>query len=196
MTTTPNQTVLTTVDWSAIPAPEDDGAMAGLAGKPLPAVVLPATDGRQIDLSRQSGRVVIYGYPMTGRPGVALPDGWDSIPGARGCTPQSCAFRDHHDELAREGVAAVFGISTQDSDYQREARERLHLPFPLLSDATLAFAHAAGIPTFTAEGRTLLKRFALVADDGVVTAVFYPVFPPDQNAEQVLVWLRANPRLA
>lgn len=191
-----NQVNLQAVDWSRIPAPADDGAMAHLTGKRLPAVALAATDGSRVTLSEIAGRVVVYGYPMTGQPGTALPDGWDQVPGARGCTPQSCAFRDHHAELIAAGAARVFGISTQDSAYQREAVERLHLPFPVLSDEGLAFATAAGLPVLVVEGKTLLKRFALVVDDGVVTAVFYPVFPPDRNAGDVLAWLAANPRVA
>ncbi|MEQ1695175.1 MAG: peroxiredoxin [Hyphomicrobiaceae bacterium] len=191
-----NQVNLQAVDWSAIPAPADDGAMTHLAGKRLPAVALAATDGSSVMLSELAGRVVVYGYPMTGQPGTALPDGWDQVPGARGCTPQSCAFRDHHAELIAAGATRVFGISTQDSAYQREAVERLHLPFPVLSDAGVAFATAAGLPVMVVDGKTLLKRFALVVDDGVVSQVFYPVFPPDRNAGDVLAWLAANPKVA
>jgi peroxiredoxin len=118
-----------------------------------------------------------------------LPDGWDGIPGARGCTPQSCGFRDHFADLKRLGVANLFGLSTQDSDYQSEAGERLRLPFSLLSDAELAFTRALDLPTFEVDGMTLIKRMALVIDDGVITKVFYPVFPPDKNAEEVVAWL-------
>ncbi len=191
MTQQPN---LLAVDWSKIPAPMDDGAMAHMTGARLPAVALPATNGASVTLSALAGRVVVYGYPMTGRPDVALPDGWDAIPGARGCTPQSCAFRDHHAELKAAGASAVYGLSTQDASYQREAHARLHLPFALLSDADLKFSGAARLPTMTVAGRTLLKRFALVVDDGIVTTVFYPVFPPDANAGEVLAWLSAHPR--
>ena len=185
---------LTAVDWSKIPAPADDGAMAHLTGTRLPPVALRATDGTIVTLATLQGRVVIYGYPMTGQPGVDLPDGWDEVPGARGCTPQSCAFRDHHAELMAAGAHRTFGLSTQDSAYQKEAAERLHLPFPVLSDEHLEFAGAARLPTMEVGGRTLLKRFALVVDDAVVTKVFYPVFPPDRNAGDVLAWLLANPR--
>jgi peroxiredoxin len=181
------------VDWSKIPAPVDDGAMSHLVGTRLPPVALPATDGATVTLSTIPGRVVVYGYPMTGQPGVALPVGWDDVPGARGCTPQTCAFRDHQAELRAAGATATFGVSTNGLDYQREAAERLHLPFPLLSDEALALTHAADLPTLTVDGRVLLKRFALVLDDGCVTKVFYPVFPPDQNAPDVLAWLIANP---
>jgi peroxiredoxin len=120
-----------------------------------------------------------------------MPDGWDAIPGARGCTPQSCSFRDHFAELKQLGVAHVFGLSTQDSDYQREMVERLHLPFPVLSDVDMTLTRALNLPTFTAAGMTLLKRMVFVIDDGVMTKVFYPVFPPDKSAEEVVGWLRA-----
>lgn len=185
---------LTAVDWSKIPPPADDKAMDHLVGTRLPAVALRATDDTFVTLAALPGRVVVYGYPMTGQPGVALPDGWDEVPGARGCTPQSCAFRDHHAELIAAGAARTFGLSTQDTGYQKEAAARLHLPFPVLSDELLTLAHAARLPTMDVHGRTLLKRFALVIDDGTVTKVFYPVFPPDRNAGDVLAWLSANPR--
>jgi peroxiredoxin len=173
-----------------LPAPEDDGAARHLAGMRLPSLALPATDGSQVDLSKLSGRTVVYVYPRTGVPGQPLPEGWNEIPGARGCTPQSCGFRDHFGELERLGIARVFGLSTQDSAYQGEAVERLHLPFPVLSDERLALARALDLPTFTTSGMTLLKRMALVIDDGVIGKVFYPVFPPDKNAEEVIGWLR------
>lgn len=173
-----------------IPAPQDDGATRHLTGKRLPPLALAATDGSQVDLSKLSGRTVVYVYPRTGVPGQPLPDGWDAIPGARGCTPQSCSFRDHFAELKALGVARVFGLSSQDTAYQREAVERLHLPFPVLSDEGLKLARALDLPIFTVAGMTLLKRMAWVIDDGVITKVFYPVFPPDKNAEEVLAWLR------
>jgi len=178
-----------TPDWSTIPAPQDDGAAAHLQGATLPSLALPATDGRSVDLSKLSGRTVVYAYPRTGKPGVPNPDGWDMIPGARGCSPQSCAFRDHFAELKRLGVAQVFGLSTQDTGYQAEAAERLHLPFPLLSDAGLALARALRLPTFSVEGMTLFKRVTMVIDAGRITRVFYPVFPPDENAALVVRWL-------
>jgi len=177
-----------------LPIPVDDGGMAHLFGRNLPDVALAATTGGSVSLARQAGRVIVYGYPKTGRPGLAPAQGWDLIPGARGCTPQSCGFRDHFADLKAQGVAAVYGLSTQDAAYQSEAAQRLQLPFPILSDADLAFAKAADLPTFSVEGETLLKRFALVVDDGRVTHVFYPVFPPDRNADEVLAWLAANPR--
>ncbi|TAM76735.1 peroxiredoxin [bacterium] len=178
-----------TPDWSNIPAPEDDGATRHLPGLALPSVPLAATDGSAVDLATLQGRTVVYAYPRTGQPGVANPEGWDLIPGARGCTPQSCAFRDHFSELQALGVSHLFGLSTQDSDYQREAAERLHLPFAMLSDEHLRLTHALKLPTFEVDGMTLLKRFTLVIKDGVIEHVFYPVFPPDRNARDVVSWL-------
>jgi peroxiredoxin len=175
-----------------IPVPQDDGAARHLTGKKLPSIALMATDGTRVDLSAILVRTVVYIYPRTGRPGENPPDGWDAIPGARGCTPQSCGFRDHFNELTRMGVARVFGLSTQDTDYQREAAERLHLPFPLLSDADLALTRALDLPTFSVGGMMLLKRMALVIDRAAISKVFYPVFPPDKNAEEVIAWLRAD----
>lgn len=179
-----------TPDWSTIPSPLDDGAAGHLLGARIPAIPLRATNGEDVDLSAIRGRVVVYVYPRTGRPGVANPDGWDMIPGARGCTPQSCAFRDHFAELKALGVDGLFGLSTQDPDYQREAANRLHLPFPLLSDEDLSLTRAMALPTFTAAGMTLLKRLTLVIGDATVEHVFYPVFPPDRNAGKVIEWLR------
>jgi peroxiredoxin len=175
-----------------IPVPQDDGAARHLAGMKLPDVALPATDGPAVNLSTLKGRTVLYIYPRTGVPGVDPPDGWDAIPGARGCTPQSCGFRDHYAELKRLGVAQLYGLSTQDTAYQKEAAERLHLPFPVLSDENLALAKALKLPTFAAADMTLLKRMALVIDDGVITRAFYPVFPPDKNAEEVVAWIQAS----
>jgi len=178
---------------SGIPVPQDDGAATHLKGLKLPDLALPATSGAPVNLSSLKGRTVVYIYPRTGVPGVDPPEGWDMIPGARGCTPQSCGFRDHAGELKRLGVAQLFGLSTQDTPYQQEAAARLHLPFPLLSDEMLALTKALNLPTFTAAGMTLLKRMALVIDDGTIMQVFYPVFPPDKNAEEVTAWI-AKPR--
>jgi len=186
MTALPDPNVLP----AELPAPQDDGAARHLAGMRLPSLVLAATDGSNVDLSKLSGRTVVYVYPRTGVPGQPLPEGWNEIPGARGYTPQSCGFRDHFGELERLGIAHVFGLSTQDSAYQREAVERLHLPFPVLSDERLALARALDLPTFTTSGITLLKRMALIIDHGVISKAFYPVFPPDKNAEEVIAWLR------
>jgi len=172
-----------------IPVPTDDGAADHLPGMRLPSVALISTSEDTVDLSVLSGRTVVYCYPMTGSPDRELPQDWDEIPGARGCTPQSCSFRDHHAEL-RDLGARVFGVSTQDTEYQREAVGRLHLPFELLSDENLAFAEALGLPTFRADGMTLLKRLTLIIEDGRIEKVFYPVFPPGKNAEEVLSWLR------
>jgi len=175
-----------------LPVPHDDGAARHLPGRKLPSLPLPATDGAMVDLSALSGPTVVYIYPRTGVPGQAPPDGWDGIPGARGCTPQSCSFRDHFADLRQLGVAHVFGLSTQDSAYQKEAVGRLKLPFPILSDEHLALARALELPTFTIAGMVLLKRMVLVIDAGIIAKVFYPVFPPDKSAEEVVAWMRAS----
>jgi peroxiredoxin len=187
--TTPHDPNVLPVD---LPVPQDDGATTHLAGQRVPALALAATDGARVDLSKLADRTVVYIYPRTGVPGQALPDGWDQIPGARGCTPQSCSFRDHFAELRQLGVMHLYGLSTQDTAYQREAAERLHLPFALLSDCSLQLAGALKLPTFTVSGMTLLKRMVLVLDEGVIVKVFYPVFPPDKSAEEVIGWLRAD----
>ena len=175
-----------------LPAPEDDGACDHLAGMRMPALALPSTAGGLVDLADLPGpRTVIYAYPRTGRPGEALPTGWDAIPGARGCTPQTCAFRDHQGELRAEG-ATVFGLSTQDTDYQREMAERLHLPFAILSDADLALTQALRLPTFEVDGMTLIRRLTLIVRGGAIEQCIYPVFPSDRNAGDVLAWLRAH----
>jgi peroxiredoxin len=177
-----------------LPVPEDDGAAAHLPGTRWPALALPATDGSRVDLGALPGRTVVYAYPRTGRPDEPAPAGWDAIPGARGCTPQSCAFRDHYAELQAHN-ARVFGLSTQTTEYQQEAATRLHLPFPLLSDADLALTHTLHLPTFAYHDLTLLKRLTLIVRDGTIEHVFYPVFPPDQSAATVLAWLAAHPAL-
>lgn len=167
----------------------DDGACAHLPDMRLPSLALPSTAGGVVDLAALPGRTVVYCYPRTSRPGQPPLPNWDQIPGAKGCTPQSCAFRDHHAELRALGVQ-VFGLSTQDTEYQREVAERLELPFPLLSDAGLDFATALHLPTFTVEGLTLIKRLTLVLRDGRIEVAFYPVPAPEQNAAVVLDWLR------
>jgi peroxiredoxin len=172
-----------------IPAPTDDGAADHLPEMRLPSVPLASTSGGTVDLSALSGETVVYCYPMTGRPDRDLPQGWDEISGARGCTPQSCSFRDHHAELGELG-ARVFGLSTQSTGYQREAAVRLHLPFELLSDEDLTFAGALSLPTFEADCMILIKRLTLVLEDGRIKKVFYPVFPPGKNAGEVLAWFR------
>jgi peroxiredoxin len=167
-----------------LPVPADDGAARHLIGLALPDVTLAATDGAQVNLARLPGRTVVYIYPRTGRPGQAMPTGWNGIPGARGCTPQSCSFRDHFDELR--------GLGVRQLDYQREAVERLHLPFAILSDAGFALQRALRLPTFEVDGMVLLKRMALVIDNGKIAKVFYPVFPPDRSAAEVIAWLRGS----
>jgi peroxiredoxin len=171
-----------------LPVPEDDGAADHLPGTTLPAVALDATDGTAVRLDHLTGRTVVFAYPRTGRPGEDLPGGeagWNAIPGARGCTPEACSFRDEHARFGALGVR-LFGLSTQDTDYQREAVERLHLPYPLLSDAELRLVRALGLPTFEVEGMTLIKRLTLFLADGRIDDVQYPVFPPDQGAELAL----------
>jgi peroxiredoxin len=196
-----------TPDWENLPKPAEDGAARHLVGMRWPSVGLAATDGSVVDVSLVKGWVVIFGYPRTGRPGMENPPGWDSIAGARGCTPQSCGFRECFAELREAGIEQVFGLSTQVSEYQREAAERLHLPFVLLSDAELAVTQTLGLPTFEIEGAlggqgemaggargnaVLLKRVTLMLKDGLIEHVFYPVFPPDRNALEVLEWMRGR----
>ena len=177
-----------------LPVPQDDGATDHLTGMKCADISLPATDKTRVNLSGLPGRSVIYAYPRTGIPGKEMPAGWDAIPGARGCTPHACAFRDLHHELAAAGADRVFGLSTQTLPEQQATAERLHLPFPLLTDCDLKFARALSLPTMEVAGKVMIKRLALVADDGVIAKVFYPVFPPDRNAGDVLAWLEANPR--
>jgi peroxiredoxin len=179
-------------DFSSLPAdlpvPVDDGAADHLPGSDVPAVALPSTLGGELDLAEAaSERVVVYVYPRTGVPGQPSPAGWDDIPGARGCTPESCAFRDAREELARHGASLV-GISAQTPDEQAEFAQREHIPYPLLSDHGLVLADAMGLPTFEAGGQRLLKRLTFVAEQGRIVKVFYPVFPPDRNAGEVLAW--------
>lgn len=171
-----------------LPVPTDDGACDHLLGLSLPNMELISHQGNSVAISRFEGWRVLYFYPMTGRPNVALPDGWNEIPGARGCTPQSCSFRDHHQDLKSWG-ADVYGISTQSSEYQAEAANRLHLPFELLSDAKLELTQALQLPLLEVDGMKLIKRITLIAKNGRIEKVFYPVFPPDQNANEVIQWL-------
>ncbi|EUJ11649.1 Peroxiredoxin [Methylophilaceae bacterium 11] len=171
-----------------LPAPVDDGACRHLLHATLPDVALASTQGPAVNLYKLTGWSVIYVYPMTGQPDIALPDGWDSIPGARGCTPQSCGFRDHYAELQQLGTH-VFGLSTQTNTYQTEAATRLHLPFALLSDHQFVFAEALQLPTFEVDQMRLTKRVTLLVLNGRIEHYIYPVFPPDQNATQVMDWL-------
>src|ERR1700737_3282512 len=192
-----NQKDLFEVDWSKIPPPIDEGAAAHLVGMMVPPISLVATNDSSVTLSALHGRTVVFAYPRTGEPGkISLVDDWDMIPGARGCTPQTCAFRDLHAELKAAGVGHVFGLSTQSNDYQAEMASRLHLPFPVLSDGKLTLTRALDLPTMQVAGLTLIKRLALIIDDARITQVFYPVFPPDRNAGDVLAWLKENPATA
>ena len=175
-----------------LPVPEDDGGAAHLVGSAMPNITLPSTSSGPVELGKLSTPTEIYAYPRTGVPDEpTFFEGWEAIPGARGCTPQSCAFRDHHGELLAAG-ADVFGLSTQDTAFQRDAVNRLHLPFAILSDDRLELTHALNLPTFDVNGLTLLKRITLVVRDGKIKHVFYPVFPPDRHAEDVLAWLKDN----
>jgi peroxiredoxin len=176
---------------SDLPAPVDDGAAKHLPGMATPSIELPATDGASVNLADLGpGRSVIYVYPLTGRPGVDLPPGWDQIPGARGCTPQACDFRDHYQQLRDAGATAVYGLSSQDVDYQREAVERLHLPFAMLADPQHRAADALRLPTFKADEHVLYKRLTLIINTRTIEHVFYPVFPPNTHATTVLEWLQ------
>jgi peroxiredoxin len=157
----------------------------------IPSIALPTTEGTDIDLAGIEGTLVLYVYPKAGRPGVDPPPEWDAIPGARGCTPQSCAFRDHHAEL-RELGTTVIGLSTQSTAEQKEFVETNHLPFVLVADSELRFAEALDLPTFEFDDVTLLKRITLIAEDGEIVKVFYPVFPPDRNPTDVIDWLSAD----
>jgi peroxiredoxin len=175
-----------------LPVPVDDGASDHLAGMTVPSIRLRSTRDRWVDLSKEPGsRIVVYCYPRTGRPDQPTPDGWDSIPGARGCTPETCGFRDHHEDLRKLG-AEIFGLSTQTTDYQKEMVARLKVPFEVLSDAGFELTRALRLPTFEFEGVKLLKRLTLVLSDGTIEKIFYPVFPPDQHAMEVILWLRGR----
>ena len=185
-----NQTSLTELP-ANLPVPRDDGACAYLRGRTLPDLALVSTSGHPVNLRRQGGLVVLYAYPLTGRPGIALPPGWDDIAGARGCTSESCSFRDHHAEIRQCG-ASVFGLSTQATDYQQEVRLRLHLPFDLLSDEAFAFTDAMELPTFTTASLRLLRRVTLIIADGVIEHVFYPIFPPDKHPAEVISCLQTR----
>ena len=176
-----------------LPRPQDDGAADHLKGMAMPRVALRSTAGRMVELSDlRALRTAIYCYPRTGVPGKPVPEGWDAIPGARGCTPQTCGFRDHHQELSLLKVD-VFGFSMQTTEYQREMAGRLHLPFEILSDAEFQFCDALHLPTFEVEGMRLVKRLTLIVRAGRIEHVFYPVFPPNESANQVLSWLRDHP---
>jgi len=174
-----------------LPVPQDDGACNHLLGMFLPSLNLSSTSGQTVNLAQVNDWVVIYCYPMTGKPGQTLPLGWIQIPGAAGCTPQSCSFRDHYEELQALNTK-VFGISIQTTEVQKEAVERLHLPFELLSDASLKFAQSLRLPMFEVEGLQLIKRVTLIAYKAKIVKYFYPVFPPDKNIDDVIAWLQKN----
>lgn len=177
-----------------LPVPTDDGAAAHLPGTVMPDLALPTTDGNEANMTDLGpGRTIIYLYPMTGKPGVELPDGWDLIPGARGCTPESCGFRDHYQQLREAGASSVYGMSSQTTDYQAEAVERLHLPFPMISDPELSLADALNLPTFSAPGHDrLYSRLTLAIQGNEIEKVFYPIFPPNEHAKEVLDWLHSS----
>lgn len=177
-----------------LPVPVEDGAADHLPHTSLPALALVATDGETVELDQLGpGRSVLYFYPLTARPGVDLPDGWDDIPGAQGCTTEARAFRDHHADLVAAGAETVYGVSSQDTDYQRELIDRLKLPFSMLADPDFTIAGALELPTFTAGGKRLYSRLTLIVDGGRVEHVFYPIFPPSAHAQEVHAWLHANP---
>lgn len=174
-----------------LPIPQDDGSTNHLKGLKLPNLSLNASNGKAINLADIKGKLVVYCYPMTGQPNVALPEGWDQIPGARGCTPQSCTFRDHYQELQELG-AEVLALSVQPTEYQKEMVDRLHLPFQVVSDVNYQFQKALNLPTFVAAGMKLLKRVTLIANNGVIEAVHYPIFPSDSDPSWVIDYLKSH----
>ena len=176
---------------ASLPVPEDDGACSHLPGRALPPITLPSTAGRMVNLAELKVPTVLFFYPRNAQPHESIPEAWNMIPGARGCTPHSCGFRDLHGEFKLLGFQ-IFGVSTQDTDYQKELVNRVHLPFEVLSDAKIELVNALQLPTFEYRGLRLLKRMAWVVEDGKITKVFYPVFPPDKNADEVLNWLKAR----
>lgn len=176
---------------SDLPAPTDDGAANHLNGLFLPDIQLSATNGELVSLNKLMGKYVIYIYPMTGQPNIALPPDWDNIPGARGCTPQSCSFRDHVDELEKLNTK-IFGLSSQTTEYQLEAKNRLHLPFELLSDESFGLKKTIGLPTFFVDTNELYKRLTVIVENSNIIKTFYPVFPPDKNVQDVIEWLKTS----
>lgn len=176
---------------SNIPKPADDGACNHLTGITFPSLQLASTAGNLVDISTLSGLTILFCYPRTARPDETVPDAWNEIPGARGCTPQACSFRDASKEFLSLGVSYIFGCSTQDTRYQQELKERVHLSYQLLSDEDLKLVKALQLPTFEWEGKKLIKRLTLVIEDGKIVKVFYPVFPPNESANEVLKWLKA-----
>lgn len=187
-----NQKNLTDVDWSKIPVPEGKEDLSHLNNYQIQPIKLQSTDNQLVDLSKIKGLSVIYIYPMTGQPDKPLPNNWDNIPGARGCTPQSCSFRDNFSELRKLNVNNVYGLSTQTSEYQKEMVERLHLPYPVLSDEKLEFAKKLNLPFFNVENLTLIKRITLILNNNQILKFFYPIFPPDKNIYDVKEFLKNN----
>lgn len=185
-----NQSNLHAVDWDRLPAPKDDGSADHLTGSAWPDINLPSTTGKAVNLSTLQGMSIVFAYPMTAQPGVPLPDNWDMTPGARGCTPQACSFRDAQSELIAAGADYLFGLSVQDTDYQKEAVERMHLPYPLLSDHSGGLRSALNPPTLNIAGMTLFQRLTYVVCNGQIEKIWFPVFPPDKNVDEVLNWLR------
>ncbi|KAM0720614.1 hypothetical protein Q7P37_004751 [Cladosporium fusiforme] len=175
-----------------LPVPQDDGAATHLTSSKLPSVALPSTAGNKVDVSTLAGLSIIFCYPRTGGPDENIPAEWDAIPGARGCTPQACSFRDASYRFLADGVSHIFGVSTQDTEYQSEIKERVHLPYQLLSDEKLELAGQLNLPTFEWRGQKLLKRLTMAVEDGIIVKVWYPVFPPDKSADEVLSWLETK----
>lgn len=175
---------------STLVAPEDDGSIDRLPGTRMPSILLPSTDGDSVDLGALgSGRTLIYVFPMTGSPEVDMPEGWDAIPGARGCSPHNCDMRNHYADLMQNGVSRVYGLSSQPVEYQDALTQALRLPYPLLTDEALELVSALRLPTISADDLTVYQRLALIIDNGVIEHVFFPVFPPDRHAQVVLDWL-------
>jgi len=174
-----------------LPVPIDDGMAAHLEGMCLPSIMLTSTNGATVNLAGIQNKLVIYVYPLTGQPEIDLPEGWDEIPGARGCTPQACDFANHYDELLQLN-AMVYGLSSQPSDYQLELKNRLHLPFDLLSDSDFQLKNTLNLPVFKADGLLLYKRLTIIAEQNIIQKVFYPIFPPNENASQVIAWLKSH----
>lgn len=182
----------THLDWSSLPRPQEDGAADHIAGQIMPAVELRASNSTKINLADDLGTIAVFAYPRTARPDQGMPADWDMIPGARGCTPQACSYRDLSVQMKLAGIDHIFGLSAQNSSYQQEAASRLHLPYLLLSDSELKLTHALKLPTMQVEGRVLLKRLTMILHAGKIIETFYPVFPPDENAAAVLTWSREN----
>ena len=185
-----NQKNLTNVDWSKIPEPKGDENLNHLNNYIIEPIKLKSTNDKLVELSDFKGLTIIYIYPMTGQPDKPLPDNWDNIPGARGCTPQSCSFRDNFYELKKLNISNIFGLSTQTSEYQREMVQRLKLPYEVLSDEKLEFAKQLNLPIFEVGEMKLIKRITLILKDNKIIKYFYPVFPPDKNVDDVIAYLK------